>query len=272
METLRVGAAFPDPPFNGMPDDTGLDIDLMTAIAEIARRHSRIHPIRRNRLQRHLRRARLRRLRLRRRGHHRHTRTREEGPVRPALPHLRTVAGRRHHPAAAREVHRRPRRPHHRRPAGQHQPADRRPTRRARARRRASASTTTAAIRTALTDLTTGACDAFMKLAPVLTELVKPIPGVEVVQRGISVENIAIAVPLDDQAFSATSRSLRNDLEQDGTLQRIAAEMAGQSVHRPESLASASDQPARGAYHTTRLAVERSRQEKGETSDHPGRR
>jgi ABC-type amino acid transport substrate-binding protein len=35
METLRVGAAFPDPPFNGMPDDTGLDIDLMTAIAEL---------------------------------------------------------------------------------------------------------------------------------------------------------------------------------------------------------------------------------------------
>ena len=34
METLRVGAAFPDPPFNGMPDNTGLDIDLMTAIAE----------------------------------------------------------------------------------------------------------------------------------------------------------------------------------------------------------------------------------------------
>ena len=34
METLRVGAAFPDPPFNGMPDDAGLDIDLMTEIAE----------------------------------------------------------------------------------------------------------------------------------------------------------------------------------------------------------------------------------------------
>src|SRR6201991_1828706 len=33
MATLRVGAAFPDPPFNGMPDDDGLDIDLMTAIA-----------------------------------------------------------------------------------------------------------------------------------------------------------------------------------------------------------------------------------------------
>src|ERR1700741_5256940 len=34
METLRVGSAFPDPPFNGMPDNSGLDIDLMTAIAE----------------------------------------------------------------------------------------------------------------------------------------------------------------------------------------------------------------------------------------------
>lgn len=34
METLRVGAAFPDPPFNGMPSDSGLDIDLMEAIAE----------------------------------------------------------------------------------------------------------------------------------------------------------------------------------------------------------------------------------------------
>jgi polar amino acid transport system substrate-binding protein len=34
METLRVGAAFPDPPFNGMPDNAGLDIDLMTEIAK----------------------------------------------------------------------------------------------------------------------------------------------------------------------------------------------------------------------------------------------
>ena len=34
MGTLRVGAAFPDPPFNGMTGDTGLDIDLMTEIAK----------------------------------------------------------------------------------------------------------------------------------------------------------------------------------------------------------------------------------------------
>ena len=34
METLRVGAAFRDPPFNGMAGNGGLDIDLMTAIAK----------------------------------------------------------------------------------------------------------------------------------------------------------------------------------------------------------------------------------------------
>jgi ABC-type amino acid transport substrate-binding protein len=33
VETLRVGAAFPDPPFNGMPEGGGFDIDLMTVIA-----------------------------------------------------------------------------------------------------------------------------------------------------------------------------------------------------------------------------------------------
>jgi polar amino acid transport system substrate-binding protein len=35
METLRVGAAFPDPPFNGVPGNGGLDIDLMTEIAKV---------------------------------------------------------------------------------------------------------------------------------------------------------------------------------------------------------------------------------------------
>ena len=34
METLKVGAAFPDPPFNGMPGNAGLDIDLMTEIGK----------------------------------------------------------------------------------------------------------------------------------------------------------------------------------------------------------------------------------------------
>ena len=83
------------------------------------------------------------------------------------------------------------------------------------------------AIRTALTDLTTGACDAFMKLAPVLTELVKPIPGVEVVQRGISVENIAIAVPLGDQALLSRIAVAQAELEADDSLPRIRQKWLG---------------------------------------------
>ena len=82
-------------------------------------------------------------------------------------------------------------------------------------------------IRTALTDLTTGGCDAFMKLAPVLTELVKPIPGVEVVQRGISVEKIAIAVPLNDQALLGRITVAQAELEDNGTLQRIRRKWLG---------------------------------------------
>src|SRR5262245_6526680 len=35
MATLRVGTALPDPPFNGMPDGGGLDVDLMTAIGKV---------------------------------------------------------------------------------------------------------------------------------------------------------------------------------------------------------------------------------------------
>jgi len=73
----------------------------------------------------------------------------------------------------------------------------------------------------ALTDLTTGACDAFMKLAPVLTELVRPFAGVEVVQRNISREAIAIAVSLGDDAMLRRIAEAQAELEDDGTLQGI---------------------------------------------------
>ncbi|MGX9791377.1 ABC transporter substrate-binding protein [Mycobacterium sp. MMS18-G62] len=82
-------------------------------------------------------------------------------------------------------------------------------------------------IRSALTDLTTGECDAFIKLAPVLTELVKPVPGVEVVQRGITVENIAIAVPLGDQTLFGRITVAQAELEADDTLPRIRQKWLG---------------------------------------------
>jgi ABC-type amino acid transport substrate-binding protein len=82
-------------------------------------------------------------------------------------------------------------------------------------------------IRAALHDLTTGGCDAFMKLAPVLTELVKPLAGVEVIQRGLSTESIAIAVPLADQSLLSQMTLAQAQLEDDGTLQRIRRKWLG---------------------------------------------
>lgn len=80
---------------------------------------------------------------------------------------------------------------------------------------------------TALDDLAAGGCDAVMKLAPVLTELVRAVPGVEVVQRGLSVEHIAIAVNTSDQQLLARLQVAQADLEENGTLQRIRRKWLG---------------------------------------------
>ncbi len=58
----------------------------------------------------------------------------------------------------------------------------------------------------------------------------------EVVQRGISVENIAIAVALTDQALMARITVAQEQLEQDGTLQRIREKWLG-SPYADQSLA-----------------------------------
>lgn len=82
-------------------------------------------------------------------------------------------------------------------------------------------------IRTALTDLTTGGCDAFMKLAPVLVELVAPFAGVEVVQRNISREDVAIAVALGDDTMLQRIAAAQAELEDAGTLQGIRRKWLG---------------------------------------------
>lgn len=82
-------------------------------------------------------------------------------------------------------------------------------------------------IRSALADLTTGGCDAFMKLAPVLTELVEPVADVEVVQRGISREEIAIAVRRGDDVGLRRIADAQAALEVDGTLQTLRRRWLG---------------------------------------------
>jgi polar amino acid transport system substrate-binding protein len=225
METLRVGAAFPDPPFNGMPGNTGLDIDLMTAIAEALGATVEFVPydgadfngifdmlgsaydcVAAGTTV---------------------TPEREQNAAflppylisgqslavdTSRLPHVTSVddltgltigvqQGNTSQPIAEELV------------------------------RQGKAGTVHiygyGSIRSALTDLTTGECDAVMKLAPVLTELVKPIPGVEVVQRGISVENIAIAVSLDDHALLSRIAVAQAELEDNGTLPMIRQKWLG---------------------------------------------
>jgi ABC-type amino acid transport substrate-binding protein len=55
----------------------------------------------------------------------------------------------------------------------------------------------------------------------VLTELVRGVAGVQVVQRGISTEAIAIAVPTPDEELRDRINATQADLEADGTLSEI---------------------------------------------------
>lgn len=225
METLRVGAAFPDPPFNGMPDDTGLDIDLMHALGDkigatvefvpyegadfdgifdglgssydCVAAGTTVTPEREKKatfLPPYLISGQSLAVDTRR------------------LPHVTCVddlegltigvqRGNTSRPIVERLV--------------------------AQGRAGGVRLYDYGAIRTALTGLSTGACDAVMTLAPVLTELVKSIPGVEVVQRGITVEDIAIAVARGDQALLGRLTVAQAELEDDGTLQRLRRKWLG---------------------------------------------
>jgi polar amino acid transport system substrate-binding protein len=225
METLRVGAAFPDPPFNGMPDNTGLDIDLMTAIGEALGATVEFIPYE---------------------GADFNGIFDALGSAYDCVTAGTTVTPERETKAQFVPPYL---------ISGQSLAVD--TTRLANVTsvddlagltigvQQGNTSQPIAedlvaqgkaanvrvydygTIRTALTDLTTGACDAFMKLAPVLTELVKPVPGVEVVQRGLTVENIAIAVPLDDQALLGRITLAQAELEDDGTLPQIRRKWLG---------------------------------------------
>ena len=60
-----------------------------------------------------------------------------------------------------------------------------------------------------------------------LTELVGPVPGVEVVQRNLSRENIAIAVAAGAQALLQRMATAQAELEDDGTLQGLRRKWLG---------------------------------------------
>ena len=229
METLRVGAAFPDPPFNGMPDNSGLDIEVMTAIAKSLGATVEFIPYQ---------------------GRDFNGIFDALGSAYDCVTAGTTVTPDREKMAAfvppylisgqslAVDTTRLPNVTSIDDLTGLTVGVQQGNTSQPIADRLVAQGKAAGvrvydygAIRTALTDLTTGVCDAFMKLAPVLTELVKPIPGVEVVQRGISVEHIAIAVPLGDQALLSRIAVAQAELEADGILPRIRQKWLG----RPEA-------------------------------------
>jgi polar amino acid transport system substrate-binding protein len=235
METLCVGAAFPDPPFNGMPGEGGLDIDLMTAIANALNMAVEFIPYEGTDFNGIFDALNAKAFDCVAAGT---TVTPErEKKAKFAPPYL--ISGQ----SLAVDTGRLPN-------VGstddlegltigvQHGNTSLPIAEKLVAEGKAARMRVYdyGSIRTALNDLTTGGCDAFMKLAPVLTELVKPIAGVEVVQRGISVENIAIAVGLDDQELLARVMVAQEELNQDGTLQQLRRKWLG-NPYTDQSLA-----------------------------------
>ena len=226
MQTLRVGAAYPDPPFNGMPADGGLDIDLMTAVADKLAMAVEFLPYEGTDFNGIFDALNLGAFDCVAAGT---TVTLErEKKATFAPPYL--ISGQslavntRSHP----NLHSVDdlvgltigvQQGNTSRPIADKLVADGKAAR--------VKVYDYGDIRAALDDLSTGGCDAFMKLAPVLTELVRPIADVEVVQRGISTENIAVAVGRDDQELLARISVAQAQLEEDGTLQRIRRKWLG---------------------------------------------
>ena len=92
-------------------------------------------------------------------------------------------------------------------------------------------------IHSAASELESGDCDAMMSLAPALGELVRTLPDVDVVQRGLSREEIAIAVAPGDTALVAQIATAQERLEADGSLQELRRKWLG-NPYRDQSLAA----------------------------------
>lgn len=77
------------------------------------------------------------------------------------------------------------------------------------------------AIVAALDDLEAGRIDAFMKLEPVTRWLVRDRPRLQVVQAGITHEELAVAVRLGDTTLAAQIDETLDGLRADGTLTEL---------------------------------------------------
>lgn len=88
-------------------------------------------------------------------------------------------------------------------------------------------------IETALADLSTGGCDAFMKLAPVTHWLVQSRPALAVVQAGITTEPLGICVAKGNHKLRQAIETAQSALRAEGTLPALIAKWLGANAHAP---------------------------------------
>jgi len=88
-------------------------------------------------------------------------------------------------------------------------------------------------IEKALDDLTSGGCDAFMKLAPVTAWFVRDRPRLRVVETGITVERLGICVRKGDTALCDAINAAQAALAADGTLAALVKQWLGAAATPP---------------------------------------
>ena len=89
-------------------------------------------------------------------------------------------------------------------------------------------------IEKALDDLSTGGCDAFMKLAPVTTWFVRDRPKLKVVQTGITREILGICVRHGNAALAEAIGKAQAALMADGTMAELVKKWLGSGAALPQ--------------------------------------
>jgi polar amino acid transport system substrate-binding protein len=89
-------------------------------------------------------------------------------------------------------------------------------------------------VETALDDLSTGGCDAFMKLAPVTAWFVRDRPKLKVVQTGITRELLGICVRKGDSALADAIGKAQAALIADGTIPGLIKQWLGSGAALPQ--------------------------------------
>jgi ABC-type amino acid transport substrate-binding protein len=88
-------------------------------------------------------------------------------------------------------------------------------------------------IETALGDLSTGGCDAFMKLAPVTHWFVRDLPKLAVVETGITREILGVCVRKGNTALRDAINAAQAALAKDGTLGALIKQWLGDGATAP---------------------------------------